>query len=220
MRDAAAWIVMRRHRGPKQHPARLACIGGLLIQPALLATAFAQQGIGPVQCHVRATDEFGLAASAAKELCVGAFDDTPARCIDQVVDRIDFVTPNAVAICRGALTTDPADCAARLEDTTDLDDSQIASSCAAQRWPFFEPPGSGSPACVEAALDRTDVSDFEAVRLCRGATSTDPVACYELGDDETALSGPDLVDLCATVATLIPCTAALHATGCTLDPAR
>lgn len=76
--------------------------------------------------------------------------------------------------------------------------------CAALRWPMLPAGTGGSPACVEAALDRTTLSNSEAARLCAGSASDAPVACYELGEDETAMFGRDLVDLCAPVVIGVP----------------
>jgi len=58
--------------------------------------------------------------------------------------------------------------------------------------------------CVNAALDRTMVTEQQAVRLCRGSPTKRPVACFEAGRHQTLLGTQDLVDLCAPVVRVSP----------------
>ncbi len=156
--------------------------------------------LGPVRCYVEATDNLHLEQLKAKQLCTGATSAAPARCLDEATDRVGSMTDlQAVRLCQTASSNAPALCAERLDDTTDLGAWAVVNYCAALRWALLPAGTGGSPACVEAALDRTLLPDHEAARLCAGSASTAPVACYELGDDQTTLSDRDLVDLCTTV---------------------
>jgi hypothetical protein len=171
-----------------------------LIAHAQPAAAPAAAHLGPMRCYVHATDNLNLEQLKAKQLCTGATSAEPARCFDEATDRVLGMTDlQAVRLCQTATSPAPALCAERLDDTTDLGTSTVVTYCAALRWSLLPAGSGGSPACVVAALDRTLLSELEAARLCAGSASTAPVACYELGDDETTLSDADIVDLCTTV---------------------
>ena len=171
-----------------------------LIVHAQPAAAPADAHLGPVRCYVAAAETLNLEQLKAKQLCTGATSAAPARCFDEATDRVLGMTDlQAVRLCQTATSPAPALCAERLDDTTDLGTSAVVTYCAALRWSLLPAGSGGSPACVEAALDRTLLTDREAARLCAGSATTAPVACYELGDDETTLSDADIVDLCTTV---------------------
>jgi hypothetical protein len=171
-----------------------------LIARAQPAAPPADAHLGPVRCYEAAADTLQLEHLKAKQLCTGATSVAPARCFDEATDRVLGMTDlQAVRLCQTATSSAPALCAERLDDTTDLGASTIVTYCAALRWSLLPAGSSGSPACIEAALDRTLLTDYEAARLCAGSATTAPVACYELGDDQTALSDADIVDLCTTV---------------------
>jgi hypothetical protein len=177
-----------------------AAIATALIAHAQPAAAPADAHLGPMRCYIAATGRPNLERLKAKQLCTGATSAAPAQCLVEATNRVLGMSDlQAVRLCRTATSTAPALCAERLDDTTDLGTPTIVTYCAALRWSLLPAGTGGSPACVEAARDRTRLSDREAVRLCAGSTTTAPVACYELGDDETTLSSADIVDLCTTV---------------------
>jgi hypothetical protein len=160
--------------------------------------------LGPIRCYMAATRASNLEHLKAKQLCTGATGEAPARCLAEATDRVGLDELPAARLCQGARSTAPAICAKRLDDSTDLDTSSIVNYCAALHWPLVAAGTGGSPECLEAALDRTPLSDLEAARLCLGSESAAPVACYALGHAQTALSDLDLVDLCTTVVIAAP----------------
>ena len=155
---------------------------------------------GPLRCYVSATRGADLTQVQAKQLCIGAVDESPARCFAQAVTS--FTDAQAVQLCAGATSPAPAACARQLEHTTPLDDGSIVAYCAALHWPLISVPEAGAPACVASAHDRTLLPDHDTAQLCSGSTSTQPVDCYTWGQTNTALTDRDLIDLCQPVASL------------------
>jgi hypothetical protein len=154
-------------------------------------------GAEPVSCYRRASDA-GLERLKALRLCVGASSDAPARCFDEAVDRIGLSDLQGIRLCRAATSIAPATCAERLDDRG-FEDLEIVDYCAALRWPLVPPGTMGTPACVQAGLDRTSLTEPQVIRLCRGSSSSASIDCFEIGDDTTLLSDRDLVALCAPV---------------------
>jgi len=181
------------------------CIAILGLVVAAATPAHAQQAggapyLGPIYCYLDATERSALETQKAKQLCVGAINVAPARCYAQAIDRALLTDLDAVRLCQMAGSTTPAACAERLRATTTLGSSAtIVDYCAAMRWTLVQSGTGGVPECIETALDRTALVNTEAARLCAGAQSTAPVACFELGRNRTALANDDLVDLCTTV---------------------
>jgi hypothetical protein len=154
------------------------------------------QPAAPIRCYVAATNN-DLSTNRAVNLCAGAVSDAPAACVAAAQDRILTISDaDVVRLCARATSTEPATCAARLDDTTTLSLRRIVSYCAASQWPYVPARSPGAPACVENALERTTLSDGQAVRLCQGARTTAPVACFERGDERTTLSSQRLITLC------------------------
>jgi hypothetical protein len=154
-------------------------------------------GTAALTCYVRA-DARGLERPKAIDLCLGAASVAPALCFEAVVDRVDLDDTLAVNLCRGATSTEPAGCAERLEGR-DLPSSEIVRYCAALGWPIIAVPTGGSSACLEVGMDRTQLTDQEVIRLCRGSTDASPIDCFEAGEDATSLTDHDVVTLCAKV---------------------
>jgi hypothetical protein len=180
----------------------------LIAMVAAPAYGQAQTGathLGPIQCYVHATEIAALESLNAKQLCIGATSVAPAQCFAEASDRALLSDLDAVRLCQVASSTAPAACAERLRATTALTSSPIVDYCVALRWTLVQSGTGGVPECVETALDRTALTNDDAVRLCAGAVSTAPVACYELGKNETALTNSDIVDLC-TLVVLVPYT--------------
>ena len=156
---------------------------------------------GPLRCYLDATRGANLAMAQAKQLCMGAVDESPARCFTQAT-AAGFADPQAVQLCAAATSLAPAECARRLDDTTNFDDGTIVSYCAALQWPLVPVPANGVPACLASAHTRTMLADSDAVRLCSGSTSAQPVDCYAWGQANTLLSDADLIDLCQPLASV------------------
>jgi hypothetical protein len=155
--------------------------------------------LGPVRCYAAATQDSRAAMEQAKLLCIGAVDESPARCFAQAAHR-EFADAQAIQLCAGTTSLAPATCADRLKTTAGLDDGTIVAYCAALPWPLAPLAGPGAPRCVLSARDRTRLPDSDAVRLCSGSTSAAPVDCYAWGEANTYLSDHDLVDLCLPAA--------------------
>jgi hypothetical protein len=136
----------------------------------------------------------------AKQLCIGAVDESPARCFTQAAASL--ADAQAVRLCAGATSIAPAACAYQLERANHLDDGSIVSYCAALRWPLVPVPEAGAPVCIASAHDRTMLSDHDMVRLCSGSTTAQPVDCYTWGQKNTGLTDRDLIDLCQPVASV------------------
>lgn len=156
--------------------------------------------LGPVRCYLAATQgTSNLTLEQGKQLCIGAIDESPARCFARISDR-GFADAQAMRMCASAASLSPAECAERLRTTTGLDDASIAGYCAALPWPLAPLVGQGAPACVVGARTRTGLTDSYIVRLCTGSTSTAPVDCYAGGQTTTRLTDSELVELCLPVA--------------------
>jgi len=173
---------------------RVAVIGGVYFV-AREARAQQQDPTAPLACYEAATDE-GLVSLSAKQLSLGASSIAPAQCYDIASDQLGFVDPNAVRLCQAATSTDPAACAAQLDAQTTLEEPAVVAYCAALAWPLVVSPSAGSPACIQAALDQTQLSDPQAAQLCTGSSSAGPVQCYLQGEDALVVSDDDLIDLC------------------------
>lgn len=153
--------------------------------------------LGPVRCYATATQDSHATMEQARQLCIGAVDESPARCFAQAAGR-ELADAQAIQLCAGTTSLAPALCADRLK-TSGLDDGTIVAYCTALPWPLFPLAGPGAPACVLGARDRTGLSDSDAVRLCGGSTSTAPVDCFAWGTAHTYLSDHDLLELCLPV---------------------
>jgi hypothetical protein len=173
-------------------------VGSAAMVPAQPVTRQAA-AFAPVQCFAYATDAESLTNADAVRLCTGAISDAPARCYQAASDSVDFLGVELVRMCAMATSTAPAQCAERLDDTTALTNGAIARYCAAQQWPVVPAQNAGSPACVEEATDETSLTDQQAFQLCRGSTSSAPLACYRAGTANLSLSDFELVRLCAAV---------------------
>jgi len=155
---------------------------------------------GPLRCYVGATRGANLTQVQAKQLCIGAADESPARCFIQAA--ASFTDAQAVRLCAAATSLAPAACARQLEDASYLDDGAIVSYCAALYWPLVPVPEAGTPACLASAHARTMLPDYDAARLCSGSTSAQPVDCFTWGRANMALTDVDLIDLCQPVASV------------------
>jgi hypothetical protein len=190
--------------------ARLTVLGLVAAVTAVAAPAHGQPAadgaayLGPIRCYIDVTENAYLESLKAKDLCTGAADEAPSRCFMEATDRVAITDPQAVSLCRATSSIAPAICAERLEDTTNLVASSIVEYCAALRWPLVPAGTGGAPECVRAALDRTTLVHDQAARLCAGSVSTAPVACFELGQEETTLFETDIVDLCAATVIATP----------------
>jgi hypothetical protein len=156
-----------------------------------------------IDCYLHATGPAGLETDKAVDLCVGASSDGPARCFDEATDSLALSDEQGVRLCRLAESTAPVTCGLRLEGIG-IEDRDLVGYCAAAAWPLVVVPSGGDPACVQSGLDRTNLSEQEIVRLCRGSTSTGPIECYEAGDDQTSLDDRRLVTLCAPMIVSAP----------------
>jgi hypothetical protein len=148
----------------------------------------------PIACYRDATDR-ELSNTSAVSLCMGTSSQAPAACFADAVDNARISEGGAVRLCRGAVSQAPATCVERLINGTGLDERAIVSYCAAAE--VLAPASMVSdPKCLEAA-GRADLSETDALRLCRGSTGAIAVDCFLSGKDQTDLSDGQLIDLCA-----------------------
>lgn len=170
--------------------------GSAAAQPAAVPV----DPLGPVRCYLAATQgTTNLTMEQGRQLCIGAIDESPARCFASIADQ-GFADAQAMRMCASAASLSPAECAVRLKRTTGLDDASIVGYCAALPWPLAPLVGQGAPACVVGAKTRTNLPDAYTVRLCSGSTSAAPVDCFAGGQTTTRLTDTDLVELCLPVA--------------------
>jgi hypothetical protein len=179
------------------------CLAAMLAM-GLVVTAFAQTApqvdpYAPIRCYDRVDRVENLEHLKAMELCTGAVSEAPADCYSDAEALLQFVDDDIVRMCRMATSRAPAECAAHLDETTPLVEQEIVDYCAALQWPLVAPPTGGTPECVEAALDRTTLTENRALQLCRGSSTPDPVDCFITGDNQLNLTEDDLVQLCSLV---------------------
>jgi hypothetical protein len=153
----------------------------------------------PLRCYEHATRVGFLSQPDARQLCIGATSDMPARCAADANDRLTISGLSLVRLCQGATSTQPARCANDLGSGTDYDPTSIAEYCAAHPYPLVPARTAGSPQCLQAAAARTTLSDGEASQLCSGSRSSVPVDCFERGRTQTTIATSDLLELCAPV---------------------
>jgi hypothetical protein len=174
-----------------------AAISGFALEAA--AQPVVVDHTAPVRCFDRVTRAETIRDSRAMQLCTGATSVAPADCFSEVDDRLMLDDRDAVRMCRMASSRAPARCAARLDATGDFANREIVDYCAAQKWPTIAAPRGGAPSCVEAALDRTFLTELQAFDLCRSSTTSGPVECFEIGKARLTLADRELVQLCAGV---------------------
>lgn len=164
------------------------------------APASAQQGdpIAPVQCY-QVADDRGLSSANAQFLCAGATSDAPARCLALAQERGELSDQQALQLCRFASSPNPAICASRLSETTTLSNDDIIYACTETRLIPYVRTFASDPSCIEAAVEYPDIPSQLAVRLCSGADSAAPLACYVDANNTTGLTNDQIVDLCAPI---------------------
>src|SRR5436190_13317876 len=89
--------------------------------------------LGPVRCYAAAAQDSLAPMEQARQLCIGAIDESPARCFAQAAGR-EFADAQAIQLCAGTTSLAPAMCADRLK-TSGLADGTIVAYCAALPWP-------------------------------------------------------------------------------------
>ena len=172
----------------------------LALVPLVAATP--DDGFGPyptLACYKAASERLMLTNTQALELCVGAASPAPSSCFSAATSQTGLTDVDAVRLCEGATSDEPAYCVARLQRTTGYDTATIVSYCEASQYALVPPPQPGVPACLQAAKQGTVLADSDALRLCQGSETADPVDCYRYGRSHTVLPDNDLITLCATV---------------------
>lgn len=164
-------------------------------QPATTEDA----ALAPVLCYEAAEAGGELVSIDAVRLCAGAPSDAPARCFTEAAGQITLSDLQAVTLCALATSTEPAQCARRLSETTNLPPTTIVQYCAASRWPVAASSDGGAPECLEAALDRTVLTQADAFRLCAGSPTDAPVTCFSWGHERLGIEDANLITLCAPV---------------------
>src|SRR5215475_3229263 len=81
--------------------------------------------LGPVRCYAAATQDALATMEQSKQLCIGAVDESPARCFAQAANR-EFADAQAIQLCASTTSLAPALCADRLK-TSGLDDGTIVT---------------------------------------------------------------------------------------------
>lgn len=174
-------------------------IGVVLLGTACRRTADAQlidDSLGPIRCF-EIVDAMNLASQSALDLCTGATSDAPGRCYAELFDRFPLTTQRMVALCRGATSLEPVACYEELAASETLTEQQIIGYCATTCPLGPAPPQASDPACLGAALERTNLALQTAGELCLSSRSAGPVDCYLRGVDVTTLADLQLIQLCA-----------------------
>ncbi len=175
-------------------------LAGLVVVLFLAHDASAQvrrDSLGPVRCF-ELVDAAQLAEQSAISLCAGAISEAPGRCYAVGIDEFHELSSQKVQqLCVAATSLEPLECYGRLSTEGVLTEDQIISYCATTCPVSPPPPQSSDPACLQEALDRTDLSLQSAGELCADSSSAGPVACYVAGDAIETLADTQLIQLCA-----------------------
>src|SRR5262245_12225696 len=111
------------------------------------------QGEVPPQlaCYILVTRDYGLTNANAKQLCIGAPSDAPARCFLQASRLGPITDAYGIQLCTAATSDAPVRCFVGIGNRTGLVTANTVAYCQALRWPLVVPPTTGSAACVDAA---------------------------------------------------------------------
>lgn len=160
------------------------------------AQVVADDPLGPMRCY-QIVDAAGLNNNSALGLCSGATSAAPGECYAAADDRLPaLTTQQIVRLCQNATSLAPLACYERLEAEGTLTNEQILDYCVTRCPVGPAPPQVSDPACAAAALEQTNLTQSSIGELCSFARSAGPVACYLVGNDTTALTETQLVDLC------------------------
>ena len=158
-----------------------------------------RDSLAPVSCFEHA-DNAQLAEQSAIQLCAGVPSDAPGRCYAAGVDTYhELATQKLLRLCTAATSLQPLDCYAGLSAEGQLTEDQIVSYCTTTCPESPPPPQASNPACLQQALDRTELALQQAGELCQASSSAGPVDCYLAGEALHTISDSSLVQLCAEV---------------------
>lgn len=154
--------------------------------------------LGPIRCFQRA-DDVELAEESAVSLCAGAINDAPGACYARGVDQFPTVATQKIqTLCTAATSLEPIECFTALDAQEVLTEDQMVAYCATTCPVSPPPPQAASAACLDLAIEETDLSLQHAGELCVGSSSAGPVQCYLTGEAENPeLSETSLIQLCA-----------------------
>lgn len=152
--------------------------------------------LGPIRCF-ELVEARGLASTTALDLCTGATSSAPGQCFVAATDRHGWLTTlQIVRLCRAATSIEPVQCFERLDAAGTLTSEQILGYCATSCPMGPAPPEASDAGCFAVALERANLSAQMAGELCRNSRSAGPATCFMRGEDETALTESQLVQLC------------------------
>jgi hypothetical protein len=152
--------------------------------------------LGPVRCYEIVVAE-QLSSESAIELCSGAISDAPGRCFAGALNQFPGLTEQKVmSLCQGATSLQPLDCYARLDANEDLTEDQLIAYCGTFCPVGPAPPEASNPACLDLAVNDTDLALQSAGELCAGSSSAGPVACFAAGQDLEQIADSSLITLC------------------------
>jgi hypothetical protein len=154
--------------------------------------------LGPLRCYQLA-DDAELASDTAIDLCAGALSDAPGGCYLRAVDQFPSVATQKLQIlCAGATSLEPLACFTQLDAQEELTEDQMVTYCATACPLAPPPPEASSAACLDLALEQTELTLQQAGELCALSSSAGPVQCYLAGDaNNPELSDSNLIRLCA-----------------------
>jgi hypothetical protein len=198
---SAAWIIDVRS---PTIAAELRWMLGVTIGLALLAGAcrrdaeaqIAHDPLGPIRCFEIAAER-DLASTTAINLCIGATTVAPGECFALADDRGVLTEQQIVQLCRFATSNEPYACFDRLMAVGTLTNDQMIDFCATQCALGPPPAEAGNAECLAAALERADLAIQMAGELCTQALSAGPVDCFVTGENVSALTQSQLIQLCA-----------------------
>lgn len=174
----------------------LACVAVLGVTSRREAEAqVVRDPLGPLACFEIAVAQ-GLANQTALELCAGAISSAPGQCFALANARQDLASQQIVELCRRATSTEPLACFEELEASGGLTNDQMVGYCATRCAVGPAPSEVNNAACFAGAVETMALADQQARELCLGSQSTAPVQCFAAGEDVTALTELQLIQLC------------------------
>lgn len=128
-----------------------------------------------------------LALSTGLTGCEGCAADRSAHA--QVLDA-GMRTPNGYPL------PGPAGCYLAAQERTNLLDLQAYQLCQGAPTPM------GPIDCFVESERRLMLTDAQSLLLCRCAASSQPVECFEMLDESTRLTDPEIQELCSPTLSL------------------
>lgn len=153
--------------------------------------------MAPIYCYQIATTA-QLDEDHAVALCSAALTDAPGRCFAQALNQFHKLSQQQILqLCNAATSTQPISCFAQLDAQGTLTEGQMIAYCTTTCSLGPPPPQAASPACLDQALEYTNLALQTAGQLCTRSRDAGPVQCFLGGIALQTLAETKIVDLCA-----------------------